>query len=282
MTTDAIAHARGYLAVIKRVQALALDMNEPRPPLWHPIKMLRHSAALRASPPRLTAFTEMQGIHARALRSLGAGSTAGVWGPFSVVDHGRISIEDALESFSGDSRAQRLRRELPLIRARAALDETDQWARYVDEYLVDLVGTGPLQESRGRSALWEFISVERRPQPDLAWHLMRSSKLLRLTVTDEPLPDDGIPTIVLGSINTHQNQGLGIGTAALRELCRYADASQLRIRARIASLESEDPAFQRLAGWYSRHGFRQGDAPATRWVPLGEMTRLPHVHDDTV
>lgn len=280
MTTDAIAHAKGYLAIINRVQTLTLDMHAPRPPLWQPITMLRQRATQRAIPARLTALTEMQRAHARALRSLGAGSTPGVWGPFSVADHGRISIEDALESFSGDPRAERLRRELPLIRAHAALDETGEWARYVDEHLIGLVGTGPLQDSRGRSALWEFISVERRPQPELAWHLMRSSKLLRLTVTDEPSPEDGIPTIVLGSINTHQHQGAGIGTAALRELCRYADANQLRIRARIASLDAEDPTFQRLAAWYFRHGFRQGDAPATRWLPLGEMTRLPHDDHD--
>lgn len=94
MTTDAIAHAKGYLAVINRVQTLTLDSRAPRPPLWQPITMLRQWAAKRAIPARLTAHTEIQKGHARALRSLGAGSTpaSGDRSPSSTMDESRSKM----------------------------------------------------------------------------------------------------------------------------------------------------------------------------------------------
>jgi len=161
-----------------------------------------------------------------------------------------------------------------MLRARTIVDGHDRWAAHVDNELAAIIGAGPLMESRGRGALWEFITTERRPQPEQAWHLMRSSDLLRLTVTEDDEATE--PTIVIGNIGTRHKQGRGIGTAALRELCRFADARQLQIRGQIEPLDADGPAFRRLASWYFRHGFRQGDRDVQSWLPLGEMVRVPH------
>ena len=252
-------------------------MDLERAPLlphrWRPILRRRHISSQMLRRRRLSALQYTRDSAARALRSHGAGSVDGVWGPFSVVAGPFGSLEDALSCVS-EPRARGLILEMPMLRALAVVDGQDRWSAHIDRELVAIVGTGPLMESRGRAALWEFITSDRRPQPEHAWHLMRSSELLRLTVTED---DDAMePTIVIGSIGTRHKQGHGIGTAALRELCRFADTRHLRISGKIEPLDVSDPAFHRLAGWYFRHGFRQGGRDPQSWVPLGEMVRIPH------
>jgi hypothetical protein len=76
--------------------------------------------------------------------------------------------------------------------------------------------------------------------------------------------------------------GLGLGTAALGELCDFADYYRRPITAKFVPGRMRgndpnlDPAFTpRIANWYHRHGFRVGDKPPTEWSVGDKICRGP-------
>ncbi len=65
-------------------------------------------------------------------------------------------------------------------------------------------------------------------------------------------------------------RGNGLGTAALRDICRLADIHEVEVH--LTADESAGGEFPRLIRWYSRHGFYMTRLGTNR---SADMTRLP-------
>ncbi len=268
--------AQSYLATVAQ---LLTDRQALMAPiiLWRkPRARWRQRAEVAAASRRLDPLDTRRRRLRRELEATGAGSTPGEWGPFSSINDGRWTLEVALDGLF-EPEAEELRDEMPLLRAQAVLGDRAAVTAELDRRLSEIVSGEKLITSRSRASVYEFISVTRRPIPESVEDLTRSSDMLYLSVcTYDRWSIDAGPGIWLSDIQAGEVLGHGVGTAALLELCRYADAHNKRIAAEIEHYDDpSDPSFQRLAAWYHRHGFRQGQRPPSEWAPLGKMVRLP-------
>jgi GNAT superfamily N-acetyltransferase len=78
---------------------------------------------------------------------------------------------------------------------------------------------------------------------------------------------DGLSHVIcLHRIDTVSSaQGFGLGTAALVELCAYAERRGLPIVATLAPSDRAPETLRRVARWYARVGFRRAKGGADAW-----------------
>lgn len=218
-----------------------------------------------------------------------AGAPTDSWGVLSGV--GGQGMEDTLRSFAWDSDedVQRTARDLAaglaLVRAHAELGDRDH-IRLVEQMLLQLINTPGLSRE-WRRRLIDHLPSSLRPLPASLKELFRSQPPVTLYVTmhgpDQSFHYAESPLIELNDIVVPASlQGQGIGSAALAELCVYADHHQLPIQGKIEpGAGKPDEAVTALAHWYYKRGFRQDDRHPDQWRRHGLIRREPLHADST-
>ena len=260
--------AERYVAALDAFDAAARVVRESPPPWFRPILYIDHARrseqahrALRQS----DSDAQMAGA-ALAHSCAGAGHR---WGLLSGGGEGfdLRNLEWALGVVGrSDPACRDVADALPLVRALVELGrDTGEFWRL--ELIVEgLTSQYPL--------LRDFLSTERRQAPRSVQDLDRRTLLITLSVTEREADWDAAEArIVLHDI-VCTPRGAGIGTAALDELCRYADRRSLPIVATfVPNRDLDDAGVTRLAAWYHRFGFDQDGRPPREWTPVGQMRR---------
>lgn len=217
----------------------------------------------------------------RAFAWHGVGSLPGTWGVLSGASG--LNLEDTLGRVSGpfgpdlaiSSDAAELLRELPLVRL--AAHEGDRRGESEVELTVRSLAARAT-DPKVRRRFIEHLPADARPLADSIADLDRRGHPITVSVTDDLSPTlewrDGQAyekqRIKLHDIITHDAlAGLGLGSAALQELCRYADAVGLEIVGEMwpgPGFDDRETRLPRLAAWYTRHGFQVGSiGHAPKW-----------------
>lgn len=240
---------------------------------------------------RLDAQASMLAAH---LRASAAGSAPGRWGVLSGV-HGVFLLEDTLIS----GRHNRVVAELadwaiprlPGIRAHAALSLPDSADLHdLERRIHDCAFSLPRRSSLGYR-LVEHLPEELRPPIETVRDLDNASTdrvddpVVRGLTLHQPGDYDRQdltyrpPEAWLDLHSIHvvpRLRGLGLGTAALIEICRYADVHRYPIAATIQNhKEAVDPAFLALARLYTRLGFATVEPRPNGWQPGDRIRRTP-------
>lgn len=222
-------------------------------------------------------------LASQRLRHSGVGAGRN-WTTLSRIVHApeELSLEATLERCETDLPRGWLtatRSNLPAIRARTALGSSTE----LDGLHQQLLDISQRVDTDIAAILQEHLPGWMRSIPTAAATLERCTPFYtifvaeRLAKNGHAVPPDSVPRqIVLHDIVVHE-QGRGLGSALLQHLCTYADATGCEI---VGVLEpgpgkpSEDAA--RLAGWYARYGFTQGDQAPEAWVRGTWMSRRPN------
>lgn len=229
---------------------------------------LRVSPDARPSTDALRSANARTRRASRALLELAAGS-APTWGLLSSLGRRRYprTLEQVLAKLPG-SRAKELHDALPLVRARVEVGNGAELLQQLEDAVVELSETYPV--------LRDFLPVSARPIQSVT-QIDRATELITLSITAHSGGRRGTgPHIELHEINS-RFRGAGLGTAALEELCKFADQRRMPIVASFSpGLADEDTAHGlRLARWFHRHGFRQEDRAPDEWIWTDFMRREP-------
>lgn len=233
---------------------------------------------------------------ASALRQFGpngVGGLPGVWGVLSGAP--MFHLEKTLRDLCRPNRvgsdvrslSERLLEMLPDARLSAHLGDRqgeDQVASMVLE--MAQITEGP----RDRRHLFEHLPASMRPLPASVQELERSGNSgspVTLFVSEDLATrawwrtdtDVERRAIRLSDvIVTNGLNGLGLGTAALQELCRYADATGSTIHGQMMpgpGFKDYETRIPRLANWYYRHGFESSSGLPERWSNGAIIVREP-------
>ncbi|WP_146149599.1 GNAT family N-acetyltransferase [Kineococcus rhizosphaerae] len=146
---------------------------------------------------------------------------------------------------------------------------------------------GEVKDTGLRRRVVEHLPVEDRPRVHSVRDLHRGHSPITFFVSDDlqetrrwiPGLRKFDECIELHDIVVHDGLGgRGLGTAALQELCRYADDTNMQVVARLnpgPGYDDYDDRVQRLARWYARHGFVVDSLPAEQWPAESVMVREP-------
>lgn len=231
-----------------------------------------------------TATRHMEFVH--------AGASPSEWGVLSGgrVRHDEISLEETLRAIKRSNpqdpdiheKTTALLSVLPRTRSMAELGEgTARTARIEAQVLT--MAQDPKLESHQRRALLEHLPGHLRPLPKSLDALDRRQIHIRLSVTfqgpNEETFENFAPTgqITLNDIVvSNEMRGLGLGTATLTELCRYADHHGYSIEGKLQpGPKAPDSDIPPLARWYARMGFTQGNTEPSQWKRMRTMSRVP-------
>lgn len=255
-----------YTDALRVIAESSRTLREPRISWLHPIERGRQTRSHRTASKAYLRAT-VDGRHARTqVVNLAAGA-ASSWGLLSTLPHSPRTIEDLLLTII-DDRAVALRDTLPLVRAQVELGVGANALARAEEAAATLAEDHPV--------LHDFLPVHARPAVSSANHLERSTYLITFLVTERE-GDWGAPYphVRLHDIVSRVQSG-GLGTAALQELCAHADQQGLPITADfVPGVDADAVHVLRLARWYHRHGFRQGNHAPEKWTPTTEMRREP-------
>ncbi|GAB7192781.1 hypothetical protein NUM3379_34900 [Kineococcus sp. NUM-3379] len=247
--------------------------------------------------PRAAELADQRGFaltRARALRQQfgahGVGSTPGMWGVFSsaqdfYLENTLTSLLGWLNSDHAEATVDQLLKHLPDLRLAAHNGDRSAETR-VEGLVRDLAGA--VEDRYRRLALLEHLPGHARPLPESVRDIERGLPPVTLYVTDnveemrrwKRLDPEARRQITLHDIVVPGNlTSLGLGTAVLVHLCRFADAVDAEIVGQMypgPGFDDYETRIPRLARWYARHGFRAGDAPPHTWQGGEEITREPH------
>lgn len=225
---------------------------------------------------------------AQRARETGLGSNPGEWSALSVIDP-EVSLENTLSALQGELPqpwGNDTLKRLPWVRVDSA--RGDQTV-LVDLHaqLLEQVAALP---AHAATALEEHLPGRLRRIPGTLADMRRSDGLMTLHISD-PLDDgwgdESKPRALSGRIYLHDivcmDQGHGLGTAVLEHLCAFADAHKCTISGELEpgpgyTGEVGTERVRRLAHWYARHGFTQGNRHPDQWRRQGSISRKPHLH----
>ena len=219
------------------------------------------------------------------------GAPARVWGPFSGTAGYNLEntltslLRGPLASHAAIGRAVTLLESLPRLRL-AAYDGDVRVGSHVDETVAQLA---EMLGGDSRRMLLEHLSGWARPLPQALDELDRhrgGGRPFVVTVSvSHPLehlehfrPDDYQERIQIHDFVVDRSlQGMGLGSAALVELCRFADATAATLVGELGQDHrgDEQRKLEQLARWYGRHGFDCGDTPPERLRRGLRITREP-------
>lgn len=224
---------------------------------------------------------------AASLERLGVGAEPRHWGVLSVAPrHGipRFSLEQTCKGLlvtadrDKSLALERVAKRLPHARAQAEFGER-QPVEAIEADLAQLVEATPHADPLHRDLVLH-LTPERRPLPGSPEALCRTGSPLLLQVSRQDGMDDE-PRLFLHDIVVDlELRGAGLGTAALGEVCRYADHLGLPIEGDLTPDAGQD-SFA-LARWYHAAGFRLGDLQPSSWRPGERMRRNPQSAPPTV
>lgn len=196
------------------------------------------------------------------LGAAGVGAAPHRWGVFSGA--GDLTLERTIAGLA-ERRAlpqvadavRELHDHLPELRLAAhAGDRSSE--REVEALLVQWSALTTTQ--RDWRALVEHLPGAVRPLPEALSALDRHGPPVTLSITQgpelDPAPDARIRLHDI--VVSHRFRGLGLGTAALVQLCRYADQVAAPITGEVEpgpGLADREHRVARLTAWYGRHGF---------------------------
>lgn len=217
---------------------------------------------------------------ARLAREEGLGSMPGQWSALSVIDGWpELSLEHTLEGL-GDRLpqpwAEQTLKQMSRIRAGVARGSSEVLEQLHAE-LVAVVSTLP-----GESALRleEHLPGRLRRIPHNLGDLERANDHVTLFVSDPMHNFSSAPGPPSGRIRLHDivvnSRGHGLGTAVLEHLCAFADVHGCTIFGELEPGPGKPESdVLRLAGWYARHGFTQGDKAPDQWCRQVHISRAP-------
>lgn len=249
--------------------------------------------------PRVEQCLQLHRSAMARLENLSAGQEPGAWGLLSGGhsaargSRGEVRLERTLRRVAAavdDVRVQEqvklMSNRLPRLRAQVelglpgAVQKVKAWEEAVAD-LAALDAVGPLLSR----SLLEHLPGDQRPLAGSVEEMDRPGPPVCLRVTYHgPGEDWGRnspePWIELNDIVVRPRalRGSGLGTAALVELCRFADHHQYPIQGMLEpgpGAEEVDEVIPRLAGWYARHGFTQEGRDPARWQRRGKIRREP-------
>ncbi|WP_277209212.1 hypothetical protein [Isoptericola croceus] len=281
--------AHDWVQLVEVVQRDTATASAPAPPWYRPLSWVGFYRSRRAAearyPELLRAHRSVQ--HRLIDLAVGAGPH---WGVFSVAraadSHGpETSVEQTLTRLLrttglGDDVLSTARSTLTALPAMRVLTELDQdpEARTQAENAILALAQAPTVERDARRRLLEHLPAGRRPLAATAGDLERSRPVKLWVSEDGALPELGeVGAITLHDIGVPPGlKGHGIGTEALLELCRYADAVGKPIHGELVPPHgASDNDLHRLARWYHRAGFRQGALDPHRWRLGSRISRPP-------
>lgn len=228
----------------------------------------------------------------RHMEFLHVGALPNEWGILSggSVRRDEISLEETLRSIKRSSpqdpevhrKITALLSVLPRTRSLAELGEGSAHTARIEAQVLTLAQDAKL-ESHQRRALLEHLPGHLRPLPGSINSLDRSLAHIRLSLTFQgpheetfenfaPAARITLNDIVVAS----EMRGLGLGTATLTELCRYADHHGYPIEGKLQPGPiAPDSDIPPLARWYARMGFTQGSTEPSQWKRMGTISRAP-------
>ena len=167
---------------------------------------------------------------------------------------------------------------LPWIRANTALGSPEG----VDHLHAQILSVARDLKAEVAVELYEHLPGSIRPLPETVEGLDRWTHFRTLSVT-LPMEDarwellaDGAPRRIRLHDIVVKQRGRGLGTALLEHLCAFADVRGYMITGELEPGPGRpDADAVRLAGWYARHGFRQGDRTPSEWRRGASMARVP-------
>lgn len=183
-------------------------------------------------------------------------------------------LRGPLASHVATDHAVTLLDSLPALRL-AAYDGDVRAGRQVEEHVAQLA---EMLGGDSRRMLLEHLSGWARPLPqaldELDRHRGRCCAFVVTVSVSYPLehledfrPDDYQARIEIHDFVVEGSlQGMGLGSAALVELCRFADATAATLVGELGPDRRGDEKrkLEQLARWYGRHGFDCGDTPPER------------------
>lgn len=273
--------AERWFAVHDQVRRLSAERDEPST-WWRELFGHRRRVELERSQ-RLRELHNEACLVKLLLESWSIGASLD-WG---VLSGGRgMALENTLRNTevpgdSGRDLVEQILFALPEVRASAELGKDQGGVAIVESDLLRLIGSLDANP-RERRALIEHLPGPRRPLPDSLDGMERGLPPITMFVSQRGVYRGRIdsryePYIELHDIVvTDELQGKGLGTAAMIELCRYADHHGYPI---VGELEPgpryADDAVEPLARWYWRLGFRQSNRQPSAWVRGRRISREP-------
>lgn len=200
---------------------------------------------------------------------------------------GSFILEDTLKDLTWTdeittetmSQARHILVALPKARAQAELGHDDAVTNIGTRLLA--LSENPDLGQRQRRQLLEHLPAHLRPIPESLSSLERGqypvTLFIRLKGPNDPHSYAETPGIELEDIVVARwLRGKGLGTAALSELCRYADIHGLPIRG-ILEPGPDEPSetVATVARWYARMDFTQGDREPHQWRRGHTIRRSP-------
>lgn len=258
--------SRAYTDALRAIAESSRTLREPRISWLHPIRRGRQTRSHHAAWKAFVSAT-IAGRHARnQVLNLAAGAGSS-WGLLSALPRSPHTVEDLLITII-DDRAEELRDSLVLVRAQVELGIGGNALTRAEEAAAALAEEHPV--------LHDFLPVHARPAISSANDLERSTDLITFLVTEREADWDAPYQHIRLHDIVSRVQGGGLGTAALLELCAYADRQRLPITADfVPGFDASAAHIRRLARWYHRHGFRQADRTPEEWKSTNEIRREP-------
>jgi hypothetical protein len=299
-----------YESALQRREAAEVGLAAlPERSRWHTRRLLRQRSEAQAE---LSAARAREHEARAALPRSALGAQPNNWGVLSA--GGRFNLEASLRALHTGE--QWFSAPPEAISKRLAADRPevlDAMARLQDDVLPARLaaarGDRRFEQdiiARLHAIVVELMGVETAVAASHAWdvrqarqvlqgHLPRGARprardltdletrhaatlLLNTGLCDAP----GCPITVHDFYVLHEVLGCGLGTAALGELCDFADRYRRTITASFVpgrmggNNPNLDPVYiPRMANWYHRHGFRVGDKPPTEWSKGDKICRRP-------
>lgn len=258
------------------------------------IQRARESLTARRNEARVREIR--RGLHStkQYMEYLSVGADSHEWGVFSGGElHHRTSasrtflLEDTVKEISWSDKVsidttnqiRDLLAALPAARANTELGNNKAIAD-IEARLVALAESPDLEHQQRRRIL-EHLPARLRPIPK-SLHLLERAQppvTLFISLQGENLPyshPQGPKIRLHDIVVARELRGKGLGTAALSELCKYADLHDLPIEGMLEPGPREpEEAVAAVSKWYARLGFTQGELEPREWRRGGTIHRTP-------
>ncbi|WP_377652251.1 hypothetical protein [Paenarthrobacter sp. YIM B13468] len=273
-------------------------MTDPASPARPLVERLKERLGARRAEARARELR--RGLHSTAqhMAYLSLGADPHVWGVLSGGQlsgrrggNGSFVLEDTLQTLTWPSestpatasQAHHILAVLPAARAQAELGDHSTVPGI--ENLVLTLAEHPDLKPHQRRRLLDHLPARSRPIPDSQDSLERGQPPVTLYVDvkgpEEALSYASTPRIRLADIVVADGlQGKGLGTAALTELCMYADRHGLPIEGTLQPGEGKsEETVAAMSRWYARLGFTQRDREPHQWTRGGTIHRAPRAQN---